>query len=369
MRVVIAGGGTGGHIYPGLAIAEALAEHHPEVRVLFVGGHGLEQDIVPQAGWPFRHVAARPFPRRLTIRAPWSLLVTAAGALQSLALLRQYRPRVVLATGGYAAAPVGSAAAMLGIPLVVQEQNLFPGATNRLLARWAHTVSVPHETVVAHFPGKAVVTGVPVRRAALGGDRRRGLIRFGLPEGPLTVLALGGSQGAQSLNSAVVEMAALLGGGQVQIVHQTGKDHIEWVRRKIDEARVSLRYVAVSYIDEIADAYACADLMLCRAGAGTLAELTANGCVAILVPYPFAAEGHQEANARLLEAAGAAAVVLDRDLSGRRLADEVSALSTDRPRLAAMASASRRLGRPEAARSVAELVMAAAGAKVRRDRS
>lgn len=361
MRVVITGGGTGGHIYPGLAIAEALIARHPQTQILFLGSDGLEQRIVPEAGWPFRRVIARPFPRRSMLQAPWALAVTGAGTLEALALLWRLRPQVVVATGGYVAAPVGAAAAVLRIPVVVQEQNLYPGATNRVLGRWARAVSVPHETVLAHFPGNAVVTGVPVRKGALDGDRQQGLRRFGLEESRFTMLVLGGSQGALSLNTAVVAMLSLLQeSGQVQILHQTGTEHEGWVRREIDGVTGPLRYVAVSYLTDVGDAYACADLVICRAGAGTLAEVTANGLPAIAVPYPFAAEGHQEANARLLEAAGAAMVVLDRDLSGRRLADLIAMLRAERSRLEGMALASRRLGRPAAASDVATLVLEAA---------
>src|SRR3989442_1725496 len=258
VRVVIAGGGTGGHVYPGLAIAEALGSTRPQTEVLFVGGGGLERRVVPQAGWPFRRVAARAWPRRLTWSLPWAMLLTVAGTAQAVLLLQRWRPQVVVATGGYAAAPIGAAAAVLKIPLVVQEQNLYPGAANRILARWARVISVPHERVAAHFGGKAGGTGGP-------------------------------------------------------------------------------------------------------GGAGTLAEVTANGLPVVAVPYPYAAEGHQEANARLLESAGAAVVVLDRESNGVRLAEAVDALRADPSRLHAMAMASARLGRPQAARGVAAPVGAAAG--------
>ena len=361
MRVVITGGGTGGHIYPGLAIAEAVRELHRDAEVLFIGGDGLERRIIPQEGWSFRRVVAGRIRRAVFWQMPWAVAVTAAGTAQALLLLRAFRPHAVAATGGYASAPVGAAAAALGIPLVVQEQNLYPGATNRILARWATIVSVPHESVAARFPGKAVVTGVPVRAKALRGDRIRGRRRFGLDERDFTILVLGGSQGARSLNTAVAEMrAALASGPTVQIVHQTGNAHIAGVQEQIAPPPGSLRYVAVPYIEDVADAYACADLVICRAGASTLAEVTANGRPVIAVPYPYAAAGHQESNARLLESAGAAVVVLDGELSGRRLADEVTALRSNPGRLEAMAAASRRLGRPQAARAVAELVLQAA---------
>ncbi len=362
MRVIICGGGTGGHIYPGLAIAEALAAVRPQVEVLFVGGDGLEQRVVPRAGWPYQRVAARAWPRRLS----WTLLravgLTAVGTAQAIALLARWRPQVVVATGGYAAAPVGAAAVILGIPIVVQEQNLSVGVANRVLARWARVISVSHERVARRLGRKAVVTGVPVRRGALGGDRARGRQRFELDDRSLTILVLGGSQGARSLNAAVVDMAAHMPqAAEVQILHQTGQDHEEWVRAQIASLPTSMRYVAVPYIEDMADAYACADLVICRAGAGTLAEVAANGLPVIAVPYPYAAEGHQEANAQVLAGAGAALIVPDHALNGARLAAAVAAVRGDSPRRRAMAEASRQLGRPQAAHQVAELILRATG--------
>ncbi len=367
MRVVITGGGTGGHITPGLAIAEALTERAPDTQILFVGGSGLEQRLVPAAGWAFARVATRQVPRRLTLRVPWALIVMAVGGLQALSLLRRFRPHAVVATGGYAAAPVGGAAALLRIPMVLQEQNLLPGATNRFLSRWARRVSVPDAAATRHFPGKAVVTGVPLRKDALSGDRGRGVRRFSLADDRLTVLILGGSQGAQSLNAAVVEMVPLLRDqAAVQILHQTGYKHEVWVRRELDRRASAgpsaLRYVTVPYIEAIGDAYACADLVVCRAGFGTLSEVTANGCPAIIVPYPYAADGHQEPNAEYLERSGAAIVLPDHDLTGKRLAEVITTLFADRSRLRALAEASRALGRPDAAQRVADLVLEIADA-------
>ncbi len=361
VRVVITGGGTGGHVYPGLAIAEALTAARPHTEVLFIGGTGLERRIVSGAGWPYQQVTAGPWPRGLSWALPWAALLTALGTVQAIPLLRRWRPGVVVATGGYAAAPVGAAAALLGIPLIVQEQNLYPGAANRILGRWARAVSVPHERAAGSFARNVAVTGVPVRAAALRGDRARGRHAFGLLDRRLTILVLGGSQGARSLNGAVLEMAALIErSADVQILHQTGKVHEEWVRTRLRTLPSSLRYVAVPYIDQMADAYACADLVICRAGASTLAEVTANGVPAIAVPYPHAAASHQEANARLLESAGAAVVVLDRELTGHRLAGVVGGLRADQARLEAMADASARMGKPEAAAQVAQLILSMA---------
>ena len=360
LRLVITGGGTGGHVYPGLAVAEALSEPEGATDILFVGGDGLERQIVPRAGIPFRAVRSAPWPRRIGLATIPAGTTLAVGTAQSVVLLRRVRPHVVLATGGYASVPVGTAAGLMGVPLVLQEQNLVPGAANRLLARWAVFVSVSHPAVASRFPSKAVVTGVPLRKAALGGDRQRGLARFGLAAGRLTVLVLGGSLGAASLNSAVVEMARTLPApAEIQVLHQTGKDHLAWVRDRMASVPDALKYAAVAYIDDIADAYASADIVIARSGAGTVAEVTAHGLPLVAVPYPHAVAGEQDAHARLLETAGAATVIPAAALSGGALADAVTALR-GAPRRHAMAAASRVLGRPEAAADVAALVRKAA---------
>lgn len=359
MRIVIACGGTGGHIYPGLAVAEALRERDPAAEVLFIGGSGLEASIIPQHGWPFRAVAARQLPRRAPLRVPFALAAVLRGTVQAAGLLRSFGAQVVVATGGYAAAPVGAAAALLRIPVVLQEQNLFPGLTNRVLSRVAARISIPHERVRRVFP-RGTVTGVPIRRGATGGLRPRGLARFGLAPGLFTVLVLGGSQGAKSLNGAMLDALGRFGDpAAVQVLHQTGKEQAESVRARAAAVRAP-RCVAVGYIDDVADAYAAADLVVCRAGAATIAEVTANGLPAVLVPYPFAAGGHQDHNAALLAAEGAAIVVPDREVSGERLAGVIDALRADGARRRAMAEASRRLGRPQAAAAVAVLAAEAA---------
>ena len=360
MRVVIACGGTGGHIYPGLAVAEALRGRDPSTDVLFIGSGGLASRIIPTAGWPMQQVASRQLTRRVSWRAPWAVLVAVFGMIQAIRWLLAFRPGVVLCTGGYAAAPVGAAAALLRMPLVLQEQNLHPGMANRLLQRFARVISVPHESVAREFGAKAVVTGVPVGRSAVGGDRARGRQRFGLDPARTTILVLGGSQGARRINEAMVEAAPHLANPDaLQIVHQTGQAHEAWVRARVAQLG-ALAYVVVGYIDDVADAYACADLVVCRAGASTLAEVTAHGLPCIAVPYPYAAEGHQEANARLHERAGAAVVILDRELSGEGLAALLNRLRGDPATLRAMAASSRRLGRSEAAAEVAALVTSAA---------
>ncbi|MDQ7857545.1 MAG: undecaprenyldiphospho-muramoylpentapeptide beta-N-acetylglucosaminyltransferase [Armatimonadota bacterium] len=368
MRIVIAGGGTGGHIYPGLAIAEALRRRAPDVEVLFVGGRRLEAHVVPEAGWPFRAIAGRGLPRRASVGVIAALAAAALGGAQALALLWRWRPDAVVATGGYVCAPVGAAAVALGVPLVLQEQNVRAGLANRVLARWARWVSLPHPEAAASLPARAATaTGVPLRQGALRGDRARAQARWGLEADRFTVLVLGGSQGARSLNAAICRLGDLLMyDARLQVLHQTGAADLETVRRAIGHREhvgpPALRHLAAAFLDPIGDAYACADLVVCRAGASTLAEVTAWGLPAILVPYPHAATGHQDDNAAVLARAGAALVIADHALAGTALLEAVRALLDNPPRRAAMAAASRALGRPDAADVVAGRVLALARA-------
>lgn len=363
LRLVIAGGGTGGHLYPGIAVAE-VAQVSLAARILFMGGARLEARVLGSGGWAFVRVATRPLPRRVGPAAVWSLAVNAAGTLQALGHLRRFAPHAVLATGGYAAAPVGLAALLLGIPLVLQEQNMLPGLANTWLARWARAISVPAQTP-GFPPSRTVVTGVPVRPSVLHGERDRARRAFGLAADRFTVLVLGGSQGAMSLNRAVGEAATLMMYEPIQILHQTGGEHLEWVRREIGHREhlgpPVIRHIPVAFIERMGDAYAAADLVVCRAGASTLAEVTAWGLPAIVVPYPHAAGRHQDANANRLAAAGAAEVIPDAELTGLRLQELIRELVHDRVRLQAMAEASRRLGRPAAAARVLDLLLTATG--------
>ncbi len=369
MRLVITGGGTGGHLYPGVAVAEVVQSRVPGVEIRFIVGTRLEARILPQLGWRYDTVAARPMPRRIGLSLVASLLVNLVGTARAMRLLRRWRPGAVLATGGYVAGPVGLAAVLLGIPLVVQEQNAIPGLANRWLGRWARAISVPSGAQRGFPADRVVVTGVPIRPTVLQGDRLRGREAFGLAPDRFTILVLGGSQGALSLNRAVGEAATLLMYERIQVLHQTGSEHLEWVQREIGHREhvgpPVLRHAAVPYIERVGDAYAAADLVICRAGASTLAEVAAWGLPAILVPYPHATASHQEANARLLVTAGAAEIISDADLSGIRLAERVIALVRDPARCRAMAEASRRIARPDAAGRVADLLLLAAGQPVR----
>ena len=376
MRVLIAAGGTGGHIYPGITIAQTLRERRPDVDILFVGtARGLEADIVPRAGFAFTAIPAYYLRRRLSLdvlRTGWTAV---RGVVEARRVVRRFRPHVAVGTGGYVSGPAMAAALLAGVPVVLQEQNAYPGLTNRLLGRWAARVALGHPAAAAHFGRRdwVVVTGNPIRRDVVTRAREAGRAAFRLEPDRPTLLVFGGSQGTRSINRALLEAAPrLVEELGIQIVHQTGQAGFaqvveEAVRRwegqggrprpeRLPDRVVLGRWQLLPFIHDMPSAYAAADLVVSRAGALTLAELTARGLPAILVPYPFAAEGHQDANARALAEAGAAVVIRDQDLNGETLAREVTALLTDSARLERMAAASRRLGRPDAAERIADLI-------------
>jgi UDP-N-acetylglucosamine--N-acetylmuramyl-(pentapeptide) pyrophosphoryl-undecaprenol N-acetylglucosamine transferase len=354
--VVIAGGGTGGHLYPGLALADALAARG--AGVTFVGTDaGIEARVVPAAGWPFRMLPGRQVRGGGVRRAGLGAIALLRGLAAARRLLRELRPGLVVGVGGYASVPVALAARLGGVPVVVLEQNVIPGAANRLLARMARRVCVGFaETVAAFPPGRAVHTGNPIRAGILGvAPRPRAADRPGL-------LVFGGSAGAHRLNTVVVEAIRRRGDGPpaLDVTHQTGVADLEAVRAGYAALGVPARVEA--FITDMGAAYAAADFAVTRAGAMTCSELAAVGLPAILVPYPWAADDHQRRNAEVLVTAGAAEMILDRDLDAERLAAAIGRLAGDPGRRAAMAERARGLGRPDAAARVAAECLGVLGA-------
>ena len=360
MNILLTGGGTGGHVYPALALAEAFQRHDPGMRLLFVGSRaGMEASLVPAAGIPFLGLAVRP-PRSL---APIRVLVSVASAGISLgqaaAVVARVRPDAVIATGGIAAVPPVMAAAAFNIPIVVLEGNAIPGRTNRFLARYSRVVAVASDAAAARMPaGRAVVTGLPIRREVVTATREEGVRAFGLDPTRRTVLVIGGSQGAARLNRATEDAVALLAPRRtLQVVHQVGRGWSGSGPDRPEPARVEgLGYLRVPYLERIGVAFASADLVVSRCGANALAEITACGLPSILVPYPHAADDHQSHNAAPLVASGAAVLLRDAALTGEALAREIAALFDTPGRLQAMAAAARSQGRPEAADRIVALV-------------
>jgi UDP-N-acetylglucosamine--N-acetylmuramyl-(pentapeptide) pyrophosphoryl-undecaprenol N-acetylglucosamine transferase len=344
--VLIMAGGTGGHIFPGLAVADELKRRRTPV--IWIGGiGGLEQQLVPQYGWkletlPIAGVRGKGLVAKLT--APLRLARAVAAAL---ALFKRHAPQSVLSMGGYAAAPGGLAARIAKIPLVVHEQNRVPGMTNRMLQRFATRVLTGFADAFAN--GEWVGNPVRASIAAIPEPAER----YAGREGPLRLLVLGGSQGAQSLNSALPEVLRRRGARlPVEVRHQCGAKHFDQARAAY--MRANIEADVVPFEDDMARAYAWADLVICRSGALTLAELAAAGVPAILVPFPHAVDDHQTRNAEAMVAAGGARLVVEGDDFVKRLGAAFEEVG-DRAKLVAMATAARTLAKPDAARRIADI--------------
>lgn len=364
LRLLFAAGGSGGHIYPALALAQAAREALPVADVLFVGARGgMEERLVPAAGFPLVSLAVRGIVRkrlREALAAGWLL----GGAVwAALRLVRRFRPDVVVGTGGYAAGPVGLAALLCGVPLVLQEQNAVPGVTNRLLARRAAVVAVPFPEAVAALPRgtRTLVCGNPVRPELLGIEADAARRRLGLPPAGRVVLMVAGSKGSAVFTRL---FAGLLPHPlDATLLFVSGRDHAAAAQGALSggTARGRGRVVVVPYVERMGDALAAADLVVCRAGALTLAEIALVGKPAILIPSPHVTHHHQEANAAAFARAGAALVLPEPGLDGAALAQHISSLLGDAARRQAMAAAARRQAHPDA---LARLV-AAVGAVAR----
>ena len=364
LRLLIAAGGTGGHVYPGIAVAEEWRRRHPDSEVVFVGtSRGLESTAVPQAGFTLRTIAARGIPRRIgigLIRAAWA---AAQSLVQASALLRELRPHVVVVTGGYVSGPVGLVAKLRGIPVVVQEQNSVPGATNRWLNLIADEVHISFVESRSYFRRRnnLKVTGNPIRRSLLRQDRTSAYETLRLDPHRSTLLVFGGSRGASSINRAFQDALPRLTRLQnLQVLWQTGKEDAAAIRERV--RGLSIPVHVLPYVDHMEKAYAVADLAICRAGAMTIAELTACGVPAILVPYPHATHDHQTVNARGLAERGAAEVIRDSDLTPDDLAKRIIQLFQDESRLRRMARNARAFSRTNAAERLVASIEALAGA-------
>ncbi len=359
LRVVIAGGGTGGHLYPGIAVARELLRRRPDSVVTFAGtARGIESRVLPREGFALD-----------LLRSAGLKGASAAGWLRGAALLpvsgldawrivSRRSPDVVIGVGGYSSGPVVFVAALRRVPTLLLEQNAVPGVTNRTLAHVVNAAAVTFDSTVAYFGRRGFVAGNPVRPEflAIGGAPAE------RTAGPPRILIFGGSQGAHAINVAMVEAAPRLAArpGRVAITHQTGERDLELVRDAYRRAGLEARVEPFLYAMD--REMTAADLVVCRAGATTIAELTAAGRPAVFVPLPTAADDHQRRNAEVLVAAGAAESIEQKDLTGERLAARILELADDGARRGAMAEAARRMARPDAARAIVDKVFELTGA-------
>lgn len=353
MRVLIAAGGTGGHIYPGIAVAKEIMRRDPKSEVRFVGtARGLENKLVPQAGFELSLIDSAGLKNVGTVARARGLLVLPKSFLAARSLIKAFRPDIVVGAGGYVSGPVVLTAALMKLPTLVMESNALPGWTNRVLARFVDKAAVSFEAALPFFRGKAVVTGNPVRREFFEiADRAR-------EAGQFSILVFGGSQGAHAINEAMIAALPALAGLQdaLRVTHQTGEADFANVNSAYSSAGWGERAAVTKYIDNMVAAFAEADLVVCRAGATTTAELTAAGKASIMIPFPLAADDHQRKNAEALERAGAGRMILQQDLSGERLAQEIMTLVSEPERITMIEQAARKLARGDAAVAVVDLL-------------
>ena len=373
--VVLSGGGTGGHLYPALAIADALRALRPDVRTVFVGAErGVEARILPQRGEEHLLLPVRGFDRARLLGNWRAATGLAVGLARVAKLFRRRRPEVVVVTGGYAGAAAGIVAGLGGTPLVLQEQNAWPGAVTKVLSRWATQVHVAFPEAIGRLPSARDVriSGNPVRPVAKV-SRAAARAVFGIPDDAFLAVLVGGSQGSVALNTVMLDTIAEVAAGtlaipdHLHVLWATGQNHHEGVRRRLDELDAPAALHVVSYLDDMPTALAAADVALCRAGAIFSAELLSQGLPAVLVPLPTSAEEHQMHNARSLEAAGAAIVVPQEELTPAVLVDRLAHLQHDADTRLAMRNAALALARPSAtleiATAIAELVPPTGGAR------
>jgi UDP-N-acetylglucosamine--N-acetylmuramyl-(pentapeptide) pyrophosphoryl-undecaprenol N-acetylglucosamine transferase len=349
LRVVLAGGGTGGHLYPGIALAQRLQMRCPDAAVSFLGLRGgLEERLVPPAGFALHTVPARALKGQSRLAQLQALGTLGVGTLQALRIVKRVRPHLLIGTGGYVMGPAVLAAALLRRPRVIMEQNVFPGLTVRALSRFAQVVFTAFPETARYLSGVRVeYAGTPVRQEICD------IAAEPLPSpGRLHVLIFGGSQGAHHLNQAVLEALPLLARHRQQlgIVHQTGAADCAAVQQAYQGT--GLQADVQPFLYDMAARYRWAHLVVCRAGASTLAELTVCGKPAILIPYPYAADDHQRLNAQAMQARGAAQVILDAELTGERLYTAIRELLLHPETLHAYAACSRQLGQPQAADTI-----------------
>jgi UDP-N-acetylglucosamine--N-acetylmuramyl-(pentapeptide) pyrophosphoryl-undecaprenol N-acetylglucosamine transferase len=363
MRVVLSGGGTGGHIMPAIAIGEALRKLNPDTELLFIGGiSGMETEIVPKYDIPFQAVTSRKLRKLISPGTLGVLASLVKGYKEARQFIAGFRADVVVGTGGYAAAATVLAGHRLGIPTLIHEGNVIGGRTNRILGRMVDRVCLTFEQTAPEFPaGKTLTTGLPLRSGIVLSSKITPSVarcRFpGMNPEAFTLFITGGSQGSRAMNSVVIASLAELSRAGVQIIHHTGRKNYDEVCEKVRSENLDLTagYYAVPFLDEAAMPLAlrAADLILSRGGISSLAEATANGRPLIVVPLPTAYADHQTHNARALEKAGAAIHLPEAGLTAESLVKTVTELHENRQRLQDLAAASKAFGRPDAAKRVA----------------
>ena len=348
LKVILAGGGTGGHIYPAIAIANEFRYRFQDSEILFIGTRkGLEKELVPRNNFSLEFISAKGLARGLRKELLFLPFYILKSLLESRALLRKYQPDIVVGTGGYVSLPLVLMASLLGKRTLIQEQNSYPGISTRILALFANRVCLSYQDSTSYFPlkRKLRVLGNPIRKEIVSGNREDGLKKFDLKPDKKTVFIFGGSQGSRRINQSIKEGISYLEQAKnIQLLWQTGSKDFEEIRDIMKGANVAS--TVLPFIQDMSSAYAVSDLLVCRAGALTLAEVTACGKPSILIPYPFATADHQRYNAMSLKEKGAAEVILEKDLKEENLAIQIVKLLKNENSLMEMSKNARSLAKP-----------------------
>lgn len=358
MRILVTGGGTGGHIYPALAFIRYVQKIQPDSEFLYVGTHrGLENKIVPETGISFKTIKIQGFKRKLSFDNVKTVQLFLESIKRSKEILREFKPDIVIGTGGYVSGSVVYAATRMKIPTIVHEQNSVPGITNKFLSRFADRVGICFPDAAQYFPeNKTVLVGNPRAQEVVTSGKSEVLEQYGLlPEVP-TVLIFGGSQGALKINQAVIQALPKFSQKEYQILYASGDRYYNEISERFDIDKISRNLSLQPYIKNMTDVMANVDLLIGRAGATSIAELTALGLPAILIPSPYVTNDHQTKNAQSLVNAGAVNMITDADLTGETLVSAVDEIMGDSERRLAMAEASRKEGIPDAAERLWSLV-------------
>ena len=369
MNIVFTCGGTGGHIYPAIAVARMFRERQPDCGILFIGAEdGMENKLVPREGFRLATVKISNYQRRLTPAAVWHNLVTvqrmAATFSKTKRILKEFRPDVIVGTGGYASFPMVKAAAKAGIPTAVHESNMVPGLTTEMLEPFADRVMVGFESCRKHYkhPDKVLVTGTPVRGDFFALTKEEAKRKLGVDDGRPLIVSFWGSLGASGMNRQMADFLALEAAKEpFHHIHGAGKSGYPMVRQLLAEKGVELeRHPSLQvreYIYDMAPVMRAADLVICRAGASTISELTALGVPALIVPSPYVTNNHQEKNARALEEAGGAAVLLEKDSSGQAMFQAACGILHDDAKRASMEKAMASLGIRDATERIYQVIL------------
>lgn len=357
MRIVLSGGGTGGHIYPAISIAEHCLKEQPDTELLYIGStRGLEKDIIPAHHIRFESIEITGFRRKLSLDNVKTIVRFMKGVTRSKQILQSFKPDIVVGTGGYVCGPVLYAAAKLGIPTLIHEQNIIPGLTNTFLSRYVDSIAVSLQGSEQNFPkAKHVIyTGNPRATAVSQADRTKGWKSLGLEEGRKIVIVVGGSGGAKAINDAMIEMVGELERlPDTQFIYVTGKAYYEATSNSIDNLTdCPTNLQVIPYIDNMPEVLAATSLIVNRSGASFLAEITSLGIPSILIPSPNVTNNHQEKNARWLEGEGAAEVILEQNLDGSLLFNTIERIMNDPVRAEHLSNNAKKMGQPDAAERI-----------------